>query len=96
MGLTTIEFTRTFTARTDGLLHLRDPERDCLFLEDSRCRVYEVRPRQCRTWPFWSENMSRKAWEEEVIPRCPGIGHGRLYLREDIEAILRLEDDPLG
>lgn len=96
LGLTTLEFTRTFTARTDGLLHLRDPDENCLFLENNRCKIYEVRPRQCRAWPFWSENMTRASWETDVMPRCPGVGKGRLYGIEDIEAILRLENDPLG
>lgn len=37
-------------------LALRDaPDGACLFLEGSRCSVYEARPEQCRTFPFaWS------------------------------------------
>ena len=27
---------------------------DCIFYDRQRgCTVYEDRPRQCRTWPFW-------------------------------------------
>ena len=30
---------------------------DCVFFDNHRrcCQVYEARPRQCRTWPFWSQ-----------------------------------------
>ena len=28
------------------------------------CTVYPVRPLQCRTWPFWPENLSSKqSWD---------------------------------
>lgn len=47
---------------------------DCLFLEpDGRCRVYEARPTQCRTYPFWPHVVASEArWREEAC-RCPGI-----------------------
>ena len=28
---------------------------NCIFLTGNRCDIYEVRPNQCRTFPFWSE-----------------------------------------
>ncbi len=64
---------------------------DCIFLDpESRlCRIYPVRPRQCRTWPFWSSNLiSRRAWEEAAA-RCPGCNRGRLYTLEEIEELRR-------
>ena len=31
------------------------------------CGIYQVRPLQCRTWPFWPENLESKAdWEIET------------------------------
>jgi len=42
------------------------------------CRVYEARPAQCRSWPFWSENVeSEGTWEVTKI-LCPGSGEGDL------------------
>lgn len=61
---------------------------DCYFFdkETRGCTVYEARPRQCRTWPFWDSNLSSpEAWEE-TCEVCPGSGKGKLYQLEEIEA----------
>jgi hypothetical protein len=92
LGLTTAAFTRRYCARTDGELHLKHPERDCCFLEGTRCRVHAARPLQCRAWPFWPENMtSARVWRREVLARCPGVGRGRLHSAEEIAGILELQ-----
>ena len=67
---------------------LRFPGGKCTFLRDQQCSVYEARPRQCRTWPFWPENMPRSVWEEEIASFCPGVGKGRLYSAEEIQAVM--------
>lgn len=64
---------------------------DCIFLEhcgkEARCAIYPVRPLQCRTWPFWPENLwSLDAWNE-AHTKCPGINTGRHYDLDEIEAI---------
>jgi uncharacterized protein len=82
------EMKRRYCDLTQGWVHLKDPQLDCAFLEDKRCTVYEARPEQCRTWPFWPENMQAKVWREEIASFCPGIGKGRLYTKEEIEALL--------
>jgi len=91
LGLTTSTFTRRYCARTHGFFHLRDPSADCLFLDGARCTVYAARPGQCRTFPFWRENMSVKAWKGEVARECEGIGRGRIWSKQEIE--LRLDDE---
>ena len=63
---------------------------DCVFFHDG-CTVYPARPKQCRTYPFWPENLSsRSAWEE-LESECPGArpGKGRVYPLEEIELIRR-------
>ena len=63
------------------------PDGDCIFLdpETRGCLVYEARPTQCRTWPFWSSNLSsQRAWRE-TCRACPGAGQGQLYSLEQIE-----------
>ena len=61
---------------------------DCyLFDNQSRkCTVYESRPRQCKTWPFWDSNLkSPESWAE-TCEQCPGSGQGQLVQLEAIEA----------
>ncbi len=93
LKMSTQRFTKTYCAKTDGQFHLKHPERDCGFLEGTGCGVYEARPTQCRTWPFWPENMNPRAWRKEVASFCPGVGKGRLYSVEEIEAILAEQDE---
>lgn len=60
---------------------------DCVFFdgETRKCTVYEQRPRQCRTWPFWNSNLkSPEAWAE-TCESCPGSGKGKLYQLEHIQ-----------
>ncbi len=55
----------------------------CIFFENG-CAIYPVRPLQCRTFPFWFQNMrSLDAWDD-VCLRCPGIGSGPLHSKEEI------------
>lgn len=44
----------------------------CIFfdLEKKQCSVYEARPKQCRTFPFWDYFKNRV---NEVKEECPAI-----------------------
>lgn len=47
----------------------------CPLLKDKVCTVHEAKPKQCRTFPFWKENVaSEKAWLE-TASFCEGINH---------------------
>ena len=90
------DFHRRFARKVNGAWSL--PERktsfgyDCVFLDREStpgvagCRLYEDRPKQCRTWPFWPENLeSPQAWEEaKANTPCPGMGRGTLVPIESI------------
>lgn len=80
---------RSFARRVAGRISLRELENgDCVFLADGRCRIYSVRPLQCRTYPFWpSVLQSPRSWCLEG-QRCPGIGQGSFYPQETIERLL--------
>ena len=71
-----------------GYSLIEKPNRDCVFWEDEvGCTVYEARPDQCRTFPFWPELLrEREAWDEAATS-CPGMNRGRRYSRERIETI---------
>jgi Fe-S-cluster containining protein len=94
LRISTLSFTRRYCTKTDGWFHLKHPEKDCAFLDGKRCTVYAGRPTQCRTWPFWPENLKPKAWTREVVAFCPGVGKGRLYSAEEIRELR--DQDPIG
>ncbi len=96
LGISTNAFTAKYAKKTDGLYHIKNIDKDCFFYRENRCMVYDARPWQCRTWPFWPENMNRIVWEEEVASYCPGIGKGKLYSAEEIEEILVKRKDVAG
>ncbi len=67
---------------------IEKPGGDCVFF-DKGCSVYPARPTQCRTFPFWRGNLkSERAWDE-IADECPGIGQGKLFPVEEIEALKR-------
>lgn len=69
-----------------GAVSLRE-RRDgaCVFYDASAgCRVYEDRPRQCRTWPFWRGVVhSPERWAEEARD-CPGMDRGSIHSARSI------------
>ena len=90
------KFKKKYCQITDGFIHLienNELEWKCLFLKNKKCTVYKNRPSQCRTWPFWNENMNPKIWNEDISINCPGIGKGEVikpkkiasFLKEDLE-----------
>lgn len=90
LGLTTLAFTRKFCEMEGGIWKLKaGPTDDCIFLENKRCAVYQGRPTQCRTWPFWPETLRPKTWSGEVASFCPGVGKGRVWSAEEVEEQLR-------
>ena len=66
----------------------------CVFL-DSRtkgCGIYDVRPTQCRNFPFTpgkdSPIATRSQWNT-AREHCPGIGIGRYYDKRHIRKLVR-------
>ena len=89
--LTGPKFIAQYCNQKNGLTFLKDDpsyQGDCMFLEEKRCNAYEARPEQCRTWPFWPENMNPKAWNTDIGAYCPGVGKGKLHSYEEIQIIL--------
>ena len=86
-------FKKKYCQYSDGYLHLKEINinGNCQFLENKKCSIYTARPMQCRTWPFWKENMNTKKWNNELINFCPGIGKGRLISSSMIQKIINKE-----
>lgn len=90
LGLSTATFTKRYCERTHGFWHLREPTTDCVFLDGARCTVYAARPIQCRTFPFWQENVSPDAWKA-LAQECPGVDQGPVVPRARIERAVTRE-----
>lgn len=63
---------------------------DCIFLDRTTvpgravCGVYEDRPKQCRTWPFWKRNLTdERAWDRAAAT-CPGMNTGPLRSAREV------------
>ncbi|MGB2929664.1 MAG: YkgJ family cysteine cluster protein [Desulfobacterales bacterium] len=64
----------------------------CFFYENG-CTICPVRPYQCKTFPFWFENLrSLKKWKR-MSKECPGIGCGPLHSKEQILKIVQSNVD---
>ncbi len=109
IGVSEGDFYRDYARRVGNRWSLRETViekdgeslHDCVFLDrttspgKAMCRVYMARPTQCRTWPFWPENLtSRRAWvgAKSRAP-CPGMGSGTLIPIERIR-VLRDQTPP--
>ena len=86
------KFKEKYCQITDGFIHLiekNELEGKCIFLKNKKCTVYKNRPSQCRTWPFWNENMNAKVWNEDISINCPGIGKGDIIKPKKIASFLK-------
>jgi uncharacterized protein len=63
---------------------------DCVFLKDNKCQIYRARPKQCRTFPWWVQNLeSKEAWQE-ASKECEGIHKDApLHSYHDILKVLK-------
>lgn len=74
------EFIQRYTRMEHGrmaLLEKRQPNGnyDCIFLKELKCTLYDSRPKQCRTYPWWKENLSSPEDWQEAAKICEGINH---------------------
>jgi len=75
---------------------LERPTGECVFLGECGygCVLYDLRPSQCRLFPFWPSLLSsQEAWERER-GRCPGIGKGKWHSPMEIKLCLAQAPHP--
>jgi len=86
LGVSESEFRERYAHKTYNKWTLNEArsdsgEYDCVFLTQTGdgkrgCSIYSVRPLQCRTWPFWPENLNtERAWLR-AAQTCPGMAAG--------------------
>jgi Fe-S-cluster containining protein len=70
-------FAHHYVRRVEGRLALIDKagSEDCVFLENKQCTVYEARPVQCRTFPWWVSHLETPEDWRAAAERCEGIEH---------------------
>lgn len=90
------DFRRLHTRTEHGRISLLEhDDGDCEFLVrdpatgKAGCSVYQARPLQCRTWPFWKSNVrSQRTWDL-AARNCPGMNHGALHPLNVIQDAVR-------
>ncbi len=93
-GLSETEFEERYTHETPAGRSLKEVETehgfDCVFLDRETvpgkavCSVYEERPLQCRTFPWWPEHLrSERAWNG-LERECEGVHRGDFVPIEEI------------
>lgn len=93
LEITIEEFTRKFVRKTSkgGYSLIEKENYDCIFFDKSKgCTVYEARPIQCKTYPFWPENMINKNEWNRLKRLCPGVNQKNLISFIEIEEKLSL------
>ena len=82
------EFLKKYTRSINGRISLKEnlPNYDCIFFKEKKCTIYEKRPKQCKSYPFWKENLrSKKSWDD-VKKDCEGINDpSNKFTLEEIE-----------
>jgi Fe-S-cluster containining protein len=87
-GLAVTEFEKKYVRQVGIRKSLIEmPNGDCIFFNarTRRCEVYEIRPRQCRTWPFWESNVGTPDAWQRTCEDCPGAGTGPFASPEEIQ-----------
>lgn len=70
-GIGPAKFQQSVKAHGDNLPSIRMRDGKCIFLVENKCSVYDVRPDQCRSFPFW-----QGLWTEpgrHALANCEGL-----------------------
>jgi Fe-S-cluster containining protein len=88
-------FARRYTKPGGGQRVLKDAPgtHDCIFLADNTCSVYEARPTQCRTYPWWIQNVQDPESWQKTAAFCEGINHPDATLIPASEILEQCQQD---
>lgn len=88
LGLPFEEFTTRYVRQAGERYSLIDRENQACVFWRNGCTVYAARPGQCRTFPFWEENLAEPEDWAMASRKCAGINKGSLHSRETIVQFL--------
>lgn len=87
LGITVGELSKKYLNRINGRSTIKElPNYDCIFLdgESGLCKIYEVRPAQCRQFPFWPSLLKDKGAWDSYAEFCKGMNRGQAHSPEKI------------
>lgn len=76
LKMNSIDFIHAYLNRINNRFSLKERYSEhgleCVFFDarHSNCSIYEVRPIQCRTFPFWEHVKADRAY---LMKECPGV-----------------------
>ncbi len=87
LNMTSEDFCKKYVRKVGKRFSLVEDKKtkNCVFLKNGKCTIYEARPTQCRTWPFWQSNIDTPddwAW---AAKRCHGLNRGKKHNARAIE-----------
>ena len=89
LELTVSRFKSEFLKREAGRWLIEVEEaRPCPFLVEEGCAIHKVKPAQCRSYPFWRENIETRNHWLLTGAFCPGINKGPEISNPSIEEFL--------
>jgi len=94
IGVTYDRFIKDYTQLTPAGPSLSEVETehgfDCVFLDreslpgKALCSIHAARPKQCRTFPWWPENLKSPASWDRLARTCEGVNRGQIVPVEEI------------
>ena len=87
LELSVKRFTESYMDLHEGQYVFKNDGDNCIFYGENGCTIYEARPTQCRTYPFWKANLKSQYRWKIIEEECEGIGQGRLFDLDEIESI---------
>ncbi|GAN34532.1 MAG: YkgJ family cysteine cluster protein [Candidatus Brocadia sp. AMX2] len=85
LGITQNAFAKNYLRSINDRFSLLEYGNGDCIMYDNGCKIYDVRPCQCRSFPFWTSNLENRSEWEKLRKTCPGIGKGKLHTIKDIE-----------
>jgi len=87
LDLSVNRFTELYMELHEGHYVFKNDGDNCIFYGENGCTIYAARPTQCRTFPFWKANLKSQYRWKMTEEECEGIGRGKLFELDEIEAI---------
>ena len=90
LEIKTSDFRQKFLKKDFGVWEMELQEGEvCKFLTMQGCAIHPSKPKQCRTYPFWKENLETRNHWQLTAGFCPGIGQGPVIPPAEIKQALK-------